>query len=58
MKWGIATSSKTTGRVKSIRPRSPEWARMAAGSRRSASTMPVVPLPVSSAFAWTLTIGS
>jgi hypothetical protein len=45
------------GQGKVDQPRSFGCSRRAFGSRRSASTMLVVPLPVSSAFAWTCTIG-
>ncbi len=58
MKCKIATSSRPTGRPKSISARVFGCSMMTSGSRRSASTMLVLPVPVSSAFACRCTIGS
>ena len=58
MKCGIATSSKATGWLKSIRSRVFGWVRILPGSRRSARTIRVLLLLVSSALACTWTIGS
>src|SRR5450755_579080 len=58
MKCKIATKSSAAGSPKSISSRIAGSPRMAAGSRRSARTMLVLPRPASRALACTCTIGS